>query len=251
MARRLLVLERCRGALLIMLFSSSAVAAEPLLVTFIDKPPYYYADASGEPRGFLIERTRQILGEAKIEARFNARPASRVPHEMRTESLISCSIGWFRNAERETFARFSRPIYHDRPLLGVVQRARAAEFPSPYSVAALAASGARIGSVAGFSHGDAVDRVLASMATPVDLAPAPAQNLSKLLAGRIDLALFNSEELDYFIAETPGVSGRLSRIEFSDVPPGRARHLMCSRHIDPGLLERIDAAISRLRFDQR
>lgn len=251
MARRLLVPERCRGALLAMLVCSSAVAAEPLLVTFIDKPPYYYADASGEARGFLVERTRQILGEAKIEVSFEARPASRVLHEIRTESRVSCSIGWFRNAERETFARFSRPIYHDRPLLGVVQRAHAAEFPSPHSIAALAASGVRIGSVAGFSHGEAVDRALARMATPVDLAPAPAQNLSKLLAGRVDLALFNSEELDHLIVVTPGVSSRLARIEFSDVPPGSARHLMCSRHIAPGLLERIDAAISRLRFDLR
>lgn len=251
MVRGLLARQCCRGAFLAVLFCSCAVAAEPLLVTFIDKPPYYHADASGEARGFLVERTRQILGDAKIEARFEARPASRVPHEMRTESRASCSIGWFRNAERESFARFSRPIYHDRPLLGVVQRTRAAEFPPPYSIAALAASGLRIGSVAGFSHGEVADRALAGMATSLDLAPAPAQNLSKLLAGRVDLALFNSEELDHLIAVTPGVSSRITRLEFSDVPPGKARYLMCSRHIDPGLLERIDAAISRLRFDLR
>ena len=35
-----------------------------------------------------------------------------------------------------------------------------------------------------------------------------------------------------------------------DVPPGKPRHLICSRKVDVALIRRVDQAISRLRFDQ-
>jgi polar amino acid transport system substrate-binding protein len=46
------------------------------------------------------------------------------------------------------------------------------------------------------------------------------------------------------------LAGNIVRLELPDVPPGKARHLMCSRNVDAGLIERMDQAITRLRFDR-
>jgi polar amino acid transport system substrate-binding protein len=107
-----------------------------------------------------------------------------------------------------------------------------------------------VGAVAGYSYGDAVDRQLAAVGEQVDRAPSPASNLAKLVAGRFDFALINSEELDHLIAQSPDLAGSIVRLELPDVPPGKARHLMCSRNVDAGLIERMDQAITRLRFDR-
>ena len=28
---------------------------------------------------------------------------------------MDCAVGWFKNSEREAFAKFSKPIYQDEP----------------------------------------------------------------------------------------------------------------------------------------
>lgn len=226
-------------------------ASEPLLVTYIDKPPYYYTGPQGLPQGFLIERVRQIMARADIEIRLESRPPSRAVQELRAGSLSTCSIGWFRTLERDDFAHFTRPIYHDRRLLAVVQNERRTEFSAPGGLKAiLDKPGIRIGAVAGYSYGDAVDRMLSPVSDRVDRAPSPASNLAKLTAGRFDVALFNSEELDHLLSLSPDLARSIHRMELSDIPPGRPRHLMCSKQTPAALIDRIDRAISLLRFDR-
>ncbi|MDQ5916819.1 MAG: hypothetical protein QG584_2713, partial [Pseudomonadota bacterium] len=50
--------------------------------------------------------------------------------------------------------------------------------------------------------------------------------------------------------QAPELGPRVARINLPDVPPGKARHLMCSLTVDPALIQRFDQAISRLRFDR-
>lgn len=231
--------------------ASAGAAPDTLLVTYIEKPPFYATDAHGKPQGFLFERTRAALAEAGITARFESRPPSRALHELREGSEPACSIGWFHTEERARYVRYSPPIYRDRPLLAVTTPAHADEYARHGSLAAmLAVPGVRIGTVAGYSYGDDVDRLLQTLSGRNDPAPNPAANLAKLLAGRFDLALFNSEDLDYLIAQSPEHAARIVRLPLADVPPGRTRHLICSRTVPPEEAERIDRAIIRLRFNQ-
>jgi len=232
--------------------ASAAAGQDALLVTYIEKPPFYSTDARGKPQGFLFERARAALAEAGIAARFASRPPSRALHELREGGEPACSIGWFRTEERERYVRYSLPIYRDRPLLAVTTSPRAGELGAHANLAAmLAVPGIRVGTVAGYSYGDAVDRLLQPLGERNDPAPSPAANLAKLLAGRFDLALFNSEDLDHLVAQSPDIAGRIARLPLADVAEGRTRHLICSLKVPAEQAERIDRAISRLRLDQR
>lgn len=233
------------------LFSLAAAASEPLLLTYIEKPPYYHTDAAGVPRGFMIERTRRAMARAGIDLRLESRPPNRALHELRSNHEALCSIGWFRNVEREAFARFSLPLYHDQPLLLAASGSRRSELPARDALATLLAGpSVRIGAVSGYSYGEHVDKLLSSLGDRVDRGPSPSSNLAKLVAGRFDLALFNSEELDHLLAESPESARQVRRIGLTDVPPGKARHLMCSHRVDVATMARIDRAISDLRLDR-
>jgi polar amino acid transport system substrate-binding protein len=241
----------CLLALIAACTGLTAAAAESVLISYIEKPPYYYTDAQGAPKGFLIERIRQVMAETRVEIRLESRPPNRALQELKAGSEPQCSLGWFRTTERESFALFTLPLYFDRPLIAVAVPRRAAELRRKGGLTALLAlPGVRVGAVAGYSYGDAVDRQLAAVGEQVDRAPSPASNLAKLVAGRFDFALINSEELDHLIAQSPHLAGSIVRLELPDVPPGKARHLMCSRNVDAGLVERMDQAITRLRFDR-
>lgn len=232
------------------LASPVANAQTPLLITYIEKPPYYHTDTQGAPRGFLIERLQQIMAHSGTSYRLEARPPNRALQELRLDPAANCSLGWFRNAEREGFAHFSLPLYHDRPLIAVALRDSAAGLSGKGLAGILAENGIRVGAVAGYSYGEEVDRMLAPLGDRVDRAPSPASNLAKLAAGRFHIALFNSEELDHLLVLSPELEGRLQRIELKNVPPGKARHLMCSRHLPAETMARIDRAIKALRFDR-
>ena len=241
----------CLFALIAALTGRTAVATEPLLISYIEKPPYYYTDTQGAPKGFLIERIRQVMAEIRVDIRLEPRPPNRALQELKVGSEPQCSLGWFRTTERESFAHFTLPLYFDRPLIAVAVPQRASELRKNGGLAALLAlPGVRVGAVAGYSYGDAVDRQLAAVGEQVDRAPSPASNPAKLIAGRFDFALINSEELDHLMAQSPDLGARIVRLELPDVPPGKARHLMCSRNVDAGLIERLDQAITRLRFDR-
>jgi polar amino acid transport system substrate-binding protein len=231
--------------------SGLAISAQPLHISYIEKPPYYYTDPQGQPRGFMIERVRQVMELAGVDFRLESKPPSRALHELRHEPAGNCSIGWFKTAEREGFARFSLPVYYDRPLIAAALPARAAELGKTNGLAGmLALPGVRVGAVASYSYGDAVDQMLAPLAERVDRAPTPSSNFSKLVAGRFDFAIFNTEDLDYLVSQAPELGPRVARINLPDVPPGKPRHLMCSLTVDAALIQRFDQAISRLRFDR-
>lgn len=229
----------------------AASAAEPLLISYIEKPPYYYTDAQGVPRGFLIERIRQVMAEIRLEIRLESRPPNRAVQELKTSQEMQCSLGWFKTDDRERFARFTLPLYFDRPLIAVTVPARASDLKKAGGLAGLLAlPGVRVGAVAGYSYGDTVDRQLAALGERTDRGPSPSSNLAKLVAGRFDLALFNTEDLDYLVSQSPELGSSIVRLELPDVPPGKARYLMCSLGVDTALISRVNQAISQLRFDQ-
>lgn len=237
-------------ALIALLSGQFAVSAQSLLVTYIEKAPYYYTDKSGIPQGFMIERVRKLMADSKIDFQLESRPPNRVLLEVRSEIRPSCSIGWFKTAEREAYARFTLPLYHDHPLVAVVQSERLGEFSKSSGVAEmLRLPGVRVGAVAGYSYGDGVDQMLNTLGGRIDRAPSPSSNLAKLIAGRFDFALFNTEELDYLLAQSPDLMKEVARIKLADVPSGKARHLMCSQRVDRAVIERLDQSIIHLRFD--
>ena len=108
------------GLLLALLATGLAWAqksTEPdIKVAYLERPPYYWTD-NGHPRGFLLELTQRIFNLAGIKATYAPAPPNRIIADLRENREPICSIGWFRNPERESYSRFSLPIYRDRPLV--------------------------------------------------------------------------------------------------------------------------------------
>jgi polar amino acid transport system substrate-binding protein len=99
--------------------------AEVLTVSYLDRPPYYYTDKDGNPSGFLVELAREVFRDAGIEVAWKELPPNRVMYERRKKRASHCSIGWFRTQEREAYAKFSIPVYQDKPLVIMTTRENA------------------------------------------------------------------------------------------------------------------------------
>lgn len=221
-----------------------AHADEPLLILYLERPPYYYTD-NGTAKGFLLTLTQRALARAGIVARYESRSPKRVLQEIEDDRAAVCSIGWFRNPERERFALFSKEIFRNKPWSVLTHRDTEKAVRGHGSLRELTRDhGLRFGVVAGFSYGPAIDEWIAAMGENVDrTATTTAINVKKVELGRVHYTLIDDVEREQLIQEAGAIAGNLVSASFPDIPPGNSRHLMCSRKVGAATMARIDQAI--------
>lgn len=228
---------------------SPVVASDALLVTFPEKPPYYYFVGS-EPQGLLLDKARRIFAEAGVAASYEMRPAKRALFEVSQGTQPLCSLGWFRNPEREQYAQFSLPLHRDAAVRLLVPQRLEAEVKHYRSLQALLQqSTMRLGLVEGFSYGATADAQLKAFEHKVLRVPVTVKQLMQMVAhGRVDMALIDELEFTHRSKDIDLRGLELATVAFPDIAPGNQRHLMCSRAVEPVVMARINAAIVKLGY---
>jgi len=228
------------------MMGSRGVAAESLLMVFRDKPPYSFVE-NGVAKGFLLERTRRVLGRAGVEAEFREMPPKRIFLEIEKNEQAICSFGWYKIPEREKYARFSAPLHQDRPHV-VLAGSRSADavrrnatFKGLMSDRALVLAGAD-----GVSYGAELDAMIKTFPGMVDFTlQSPLQVAKKLAAQRADFMLIDQDDYDFLTASNADFRGdSLVRIEYPDMPPGLKRYILCSQRVGDDTMRRINTAIA-------
>lgn len=219
-------------------------AADTLHVYYFEYPPYYYHLPSGQPTGLIVELSQRIFARAGIDARLEFIPAKRILHEIQSGRPVA-SLGWFKTPERETFARFSQPVYINKPVELLFLREHAARFQSYDTLEALMDSRQFVaGRVGGFSDGPYIDALMARFPDRVVEVPGDSVRLIAMLqADRFDFVLAPPEEVGPLF-DAAGVSSSAFMLQpMSDIPAGNIRHIMYSLTVDQDLIRRIDDAI--------
>jgi polar amino acid transport system substrate-binding protein len=219
-------------------------AAEQLVVCYLEFPPYYYTNSEGEPDGFLLRKTDAILRLAGIDPVYESMPAKRIMHVLRSGAPV-CSIGWFKTAEREQFAVFSRAIYTNKPLRILYLKAAAHRFRDKDTLASIMADDSLVlGLLEGYSLGPAVDALIARLSPNMRRVNGNYPQLLRMLSlGRFSCILVAPEEIRS-LAGTCRLSEALFEAKsLSDIPSGNSRHLMFGRAVPGLVVERIDNAI--------
>ena len=221
------------------------VGGEPIQVVVLDRPPYYVVH-DGKPSGFLLLRAKRFIEAAKIPvATYATYPPRRILAMIRKNDERLCSVGWFRTAERENYARYSAPIHVDRPHIVLAH---------PDAWQAVSGKGAllplmddpdlTLGLVDGYSYGTYLDALIAARQGPTNTdSPDAPQLLTMLAARRVDFALFDREEADALVAGNESAK-TLRTVFLNGMPEGQRRHLICSLRVSEAEMEAIDAVIA-------
>ena len=216
---------------------------EPLPVLYIDRPPYYQTLPDGSAGGALVEIARLVLERAGVPHRFVEMPARRILQMIRKGESV-CSVGWFRTRERESFARFSEPIYRNLPIGAMVRREAASRWPPRPTLRDALGSGLVLGMVNGYRYGPEVDALVARLRPPVVRVAGGQENLLRMLArGRVDWMLVCPEEAGYRFRRDPDLAARTVLVRFRDAPPGNRRYILFSRSVPPGVVKAVNEAI--------
>lgn len=220
-----------------------AQAQEPLTLYYFPRPPFYTTDAQGQAGGPLVDLARAIMTRADLAHRWVSMPSKRVLLQL-GQGDPACGVGWIRTPERETFARFSRPILRDAPMVALARPATAQGLPTPATLAGLLTSDLVLGVIDGFSYGPEVDALIARHHPPRQPMTGEVSRLMYMTAaGRCDWMLLNRQEALWQMANDPALGRGLRALELADAPPGNLRRLMCAKSLAAATMERIDRAI--------
>jgi polar amino acid transport system substrate-binding protein len=217
--------------------------AAPLRLLYQERRPYSSVAPGGAVEGLLAAPVQQALARAGIVARWELTPSQRQLLLVQTGQEPVCALGWFRNAEREKRGQFSRPLYRDLPMGGLV-RADMAITDGQSLQAVLASPSVKVLTKEGFSYGAEIDSWLTQLqGRRVSTGSEPLQLTRMLMAGRADLLLVAPEEGQ--LLSTTTAPGQLRMVRFSDVGQGLERHLYCNPSVPTDLLRRLDRELER------
>lgn len=223
-----------------------ALWAANLTLYYYQRPPFMATGTSG-PTGYLIERTERVLKKAGISYTWKLSSVNRIFIDLKAGAPGVCAPGWYTSPERRKFANFTKSIYHDLPLVGLVRsdspiaenNTAAALLTQPQIVVLRKQS---------VVYGAYLDALLDKMpaANVLKTSTDFPNSVRMIVAKRIDMAIVAQEEIDIFIKNAGLDKKDFKIIYFSDEPALGYRHILCSTAVDPELVTRMDKAIEAL-----
>ena len=222
-------------------------AGNVLTVSYLERPPYYKT-VDGYATGILIDLTRQILEDAGVKAVYLPLPPKRIFREIQNPGSMHCSVGWFKSTEREEFAKFSLPIYQNKPLVALTLKKNGEKFKKFGLLEDLFADKSlTLGTVSAFSYGIRVDEMIKKDPPVIfEVKEKQAQLIKMIAAGRISYMLISPEEIEMMIQSADLNPNDFISLPFSDIPKGNKRYLMFSKSVPDEIIDSINHSIKKL-----
>ena len=220
--------------------------ADPAMrMLYYERKPFHYTLPDGKVTGLVVGPTEAAFAKLGIPIQWALVPANRILLQLETNAAAECSPGWYRKPEREVYARFSAPIYRDRPLVGLA-RADARFEPNIMVQALLSRPDTKLLVKSNFSQGAYMDALIAKMPPgQVSASAMEVQNLVKMIhAGRADLIITTQEEVDLYVKQAELAMTDFRVLVFPDVPAVEMRYILCSKQVPAELMDRLNATIS-------
>ena len=230
------------GLLLCVVFP--AQATEPITIRYSERQPFQYTGAVGQPAGLLIEPTAAVFAKAGIPVTWKSEPFNRSMMRIQANSGKDCSVGWFKTAERERYARFTLPIYQDGPQMGFAR----ADFSLDTKLTAkalLADERTRLLLKQSFVYGQYLDQLISEMpATKLHRVSVEIPTMLMMLhVDRANLTFISEEEAEFYAAEPEFPINDFQLISLPDIPVGELRYLICSKRVPNSVIQRLNKAI--------
>ena len=216
----------------------------PIRMLYYERNPYHYTDSSGRLVGLTATPTIEVFARAGIPIKWEAVPLNRVLEMLKRNTEPLCTPGWYKNAEREEYARISVPIYRDKGGAGVVR----AGFQFKEGATArelLARHDLRLLAKQNFYYGAYLDELIGKMApAQIYMTSTDVPSIIKMIhLGRGDMFITTFEEVELHVAQAELQMNDFKVIRFTDVPAVEMRYILCSKQVPASTMEALNAAI--------
>jgi hypothetical protein len=222
--------------------SRTARADTPVRFMYGERPPFTETLPDGSVGGSVGKPVFAAVQQAGIAADWVVTPAARQLETIRQNDSRSCAIGWFKTPERQSFARYTKPVSQDSPTIAL---ANAGFHPPPDITldALLADPSLDVVVKESLIYGGFLDGKLAAMKAHRQITAREFGDLVRMIHDGHGLTFLPLEEANYYEQQAGLPADGFTIITFRDMPPGEKRYIMCSMQVEPGIIERLNAQI--------
>lgn len=233
------------ASLLLLSVSECMAECGSITVHYNERVPYLHATGNGV-EGLTATPAAIAFKEAGIPFQWKNTPSKRQMKVIEDNTGCDCAVGWFKNPEREKFAKYTRYIYQDRPQIALA-RADNEKLRSGMTVdSVLSNHNLTLEIKDGYSYGSFLDARIAQYKPKAERTTNESINtLRKIHVGRVDYYFIAPEEADGLIESSGLPNSDFKYILFPDMPEGEKRYILCSRKVGDELIEKLNEAIDR------
>lgn len=125
-----------------------------------ERPPYFAQLLSKDVHGVVATPAKRAFDKAQIDFKWQETPPKRQLQLVRYNSGKDCLVGWFKNAERARFGKFTLPIYQDDPTIALARADNPAIRPKHTLKKLLTTPDLTVLRKDGYSYGQYIDKHL-------------------------------------------------------------------------------------------
>ena len=227
------------------IFSMPVKAQNPIQLYYFERIPYAVKSDQSEVTGLCATPAARAFKKAGIPFQWKKMPFKRQLTTIKHNKKKACGIGWFKNPEREAFARYTDVIYQDKPAITISRKGnQALERHSDLKIL-LQDKNVKLLVKDGFSYGAYIDGLIKKY-DPQVVAVATSTNIQMLqmiLAGRADYYFTSEEEAEHIITTAGYGVSQFQLQHYSDMPAGNRRYITCSQQVPQETIDLINRAL--------
>ncbi|WP_338849165.1 transporter substrate-binding domain-containing protein [Massilia sp. W12] len=213
-----------------------------MTLLYNERPPYLVTNADGSASGLTGTPAARAFTSAGISFVWEILSTDRQIQSLRKNASQSCAIGWFHKPDREVFAKFTKAIYRDQPFVVIANRQMRLEAGAKL-INVLSDRRHRVLLKNGFSYGD-IDEMMSKAQPNLVYSNGEVLEMLQMLKGnRADMMFAAREEAEYLVRQAGFNADDFQILQFPDSPPGKTRHIMCSKSVPDETIKRLNAAI--------
>ena len=217
-----------------------------IVVHFHQRRPFYMSDGD-KVHGLVIDPIALAFKTADIPHVWQETPARRQLDIIERNEDESCAAGWFKTPEREAYARYTLPIYRDKPFVAVARADNQYLGETETLDRVLRERRLQLLVKEGYSYGRFIDERLKACDPRRITTTAENQNILKMIENyRADYSFMTEEEAQDLLLSPEVNAFHFKLVRFSDMPAGGKRYIICSRKVGREIIARLDAAIRAL-----
>jgi hypothetical protein len=210
-----------------------------------ERPPYLVTTESGVG-GLTGDPATLVFEMSNIPYKWQQTPSKRQIYLLEQDRGRDCAVGWFKNVEREKFAKYTLPIYQDMPQIALA-RADNDNIPADTTVDDIF-SDPRLNLLVkdGYSYGDYIDGKIKEY-DPIRTVTTVenSEMLRMVYARRADYFFIAPEEANGLITASDFDLQDFKFVHFRDIPSGELRYILCSKQVEDWIIDRLNAAIQQ------
>tara|TARA_R100000656_G_scaffold63700_1_gene48905 strand:+ start:333 stop:1031 length:699 start_codon:yes stop_codon:yes gene_type:complete len=224
--------------LLLLTFNASA-KDEAMTVMYYERPPLYFTDIDGKPRGKMVDLLNAKLSSTKYKVKYKVIPPKRQFLRIEANQEPICGLGWFKNDAREKTGKFSISLLKDKPLVIVTHKD--IPFKNDQSVKDFFfRTDLKFLKKDGFSYGKELDELEKKYKVQTHLVTVSTENMVRMLMLRKKYYLFlDVDEIDYILAKDPELKKAIHYTRFNETPDGNHRYLYCTKKVPDEFIKSI------------